>query len=88
MTMTPHQQKAFAQREGEDAYSFVARTIRDLRFKDLPQLVMLRNKDRSQVEAIQLYTQLRMVQWTRALAWATMLLGACTIIAAIILSWG
>lgn len=82
--MTRRQKKAFGKVEGEDAYQWVARTARQLRFRDVPTLLMMRNKDRAQVEAIQLYAQLKMVQWTRALTLGTFVLGACTIVAAII----
>lgn len=84
MTMDKRQTDAYTQRDGEDAYAWLARTIRTLRFKDLPQLVMLRNGDRAQVEAIQLYANLKMVIWTRALAFGTVILGLLTVIAAFI----
>ena len=78
------QRKAFKRRDGEDAYDFVARTHRKLRYRDLPRLVMLRNEDRPQVEAVRLLAQLKMVKWTRALTFGTLVLGACTIAAALI----
>ncbi len=81
---TKRQRDAFTRREDEDVYEWVARTHRTLRFRDLPQLLMLRNEDRKQVEAVQLLAQLKMVQWTRALTFGTVVLGACTIIAAFI----
>jgi hypothetical protein len=77
-------QKATTQRHGEDTYEFLARTIRTLRFRDLPGHVLIRNNDRKQVEAIQLYANLKMVQWTRALTFGTVILGVCTIVAAFI----
>lgn len=84
MAHTKRQHDAFTQRPGEDSYEFVARTMRSLRFKDLPQLLMVRNGDRTQVEAIQLYANLKMVVWTRALAFGTVILGVLTVIAAFI----
>jgi hypothetical protein len=77
---------SFTQRDGEDAYAFVARTARTLRFKDLPALLMLRHDDTKQVEAIRLLAELKMVQWTRALTFGTAFLGVCTIVAAFIAS--
>lgn len=75
---------ATTQQDDENPYVFAARTIRELRFRDLPAHMMLRNGDRKQVEAIQLYVNLKMVQWTRALTVGTVVLGACTIVAALI----
>jgi hypothetical protein len=82
--LSRRQRKAFKRRDGEDAYDFVARAHRKLRYRDLPRLVILRNEDRPQVEAIQLLAQLKMVKWTRALTFGTLVLGACTIAAALI----
>jgi len=82
--ITRRQRDAFARRDGEDAYEWVARTHRTLAFRDLPRILMMRNEDRKQVEAIQLLAQLKMVQWTRALTYGTLVLGVCTIVAAII----
>ena len=84
--LTMRQQDAIEQRPGEDNYEFLARGWRTLRFKDLPQLLHMRSGDRNQVEAIKLYVDLRMVVWTRALAFGTVILGACTIVAAFIAS--
>lgn len=78
------QKDAFTQRDGEDAYAFVARTVSTLRFKDLPRLLLLRNDDRKQVEAIQLLVNVKMVVWTRALAFGTVILGLLTVLAAFI----
>jgi predicted nucleic acid-binding Zn-ribbon protein len=78
------QRKAFKRREDEDAYAWVTRTHRKLRYRDLPRLLLIRNEDRKQVEAIQLLAQLKMVKWTRALTFGTLILGACTIVAAVI----
>jgi hypothetical protein len=44
----------------------------------------MRSTDRRQVEAIQLWANLRMVRWTRALVFSTVFLGVCTVIAAYI----
>jgi hypothetical protein len=82
--MTKRQRDAFARREGEDAYEWTARTHRTLPFRDLPRVLMMRSEDRKQVEAIQLLAQLKMVQWTRALTYGTLVLGVCTIVAAVI----
>lgn len=82
--LTKRQDRAFTQRPGENTYGFLARTARTLRFRDLPELLLLRNNDRKQVEAIQLHAELKMVQWTRALTIGTMLLGPSTIVAALI----
>jgi hypothetical protein len=81
---TRRQHKAFKRREGEDAYAWVTRTHRKLRYRDLPRLVMLRNDDRKQFETIQVLVQVKMVKWTRALTFGTLVLGACTIAAALI----
>ncbi len=83
MKRTKRQDDAFTQRPGEDAYAYIARTIRTLRPRDLVQLYMIRSDD-SQREAIRLWADLRMVFWTRALAYGTVILGVCTIIAALI----
>ena len=83
-SLTKRQGRAYAQRPGENIYGFLARTIRTLRFRDLPELLLLRNNDGKQVEAIQLYSELKMVQWTRALTIGTLMLGPCTIVAALI----
>ncbi|GIU86346.1 MAG: hypothetical protein KatS3mg009_0861 [Acidimicrobiia bacterium] len=82
--LTKRQLDAFTQRDGEDGYAFVARTIRTLRFRDLPLLLMLRGGDEKQAAAMRLYVDLKMVQWTRALTFGTVILGACTIVAAYI----
>lgn len=82
--LTKRQRDAFTQRPGEDAYEFVTRGHRTLRYRELPRLLMMRGKDGTQVEAIKLYVDLKMVQWTRALTFGTLVLGACTIIAALI----
>jgi hypothetical protein len=76
--------RATTMHEGEDVYAFTSRTMRQMPFRDFPAHMMMRSKDRSQVEAMQLYAQLKMIQWTRALAWGTVFLGGCTIIAAFI----
>src|SRR3954453_21863825 len=68
--LSRRQEDAFAQRDGEDAYAFLARTHRTL-----PRLMMLRSGSRKQVEAIQLYAQLKMVRWTRTLTFGTVILG-------------
>jgi hypothetical protein len=86
--LTGRQQKAFARRPDEDAYLFVARTHRALRYRDLPSLLMLRHGDEKQVEAIQLLANLKMVKWTRALTMGTFFLGVCTIIGALIVVRG
>jgi hypothetical protein len=82
--LTTRQQDAFTRRPDEDAAVFIARGYRTLRFRDLPALLLLRNKDRKQVEAMQLYADLKMAQWTRALVFSTLFLGVCTIAAALI----
>lgn len=82
--LSRRQRGAFTQRPDEDIYSFTARTYRSLRLRDLPQLMMVRGNDTKQVDAIKLYAELKMVQWTRVLAIGTFVLGACTIVAALI----
>ena len=82
--LTKRQDRAFTQGSDEDVYDFLGRTIRTLRFRDLPELLLIRNNDRKQVEAIQLHAELKMVQWTRALTIGTLLLGPCTIVAALL----
>lgn len=84
--LTRRQQKAFTQKPGEDNYVFLNRTIRTLTFKDLPHLMMIRSEDGAQIEAVKLYAELKMVKWTRALAFGTVFLGVCTIVAAFIAS--
>jgi hypothetical protein len=82
--LTRRQRRAFEIRDGEDAYAFIARTHRSLRYRDLPELFLLRGGDAKQMEALRLLVDLRMVVWTRALALGTVVLGVCTIVAAFI----
>ena len=59
MKRTKRQDDAFTQRPGEDAYAYIARTIRTLRpAPDLVQLYMIRSDD-SQREAIRLWADLQ-----------------------------
>ena len=78
------QRDAFTQRPGEDNYVFIVRTMRTLRYRDLPHLMMIRAGDNVQIDAVRLYVELKMVKWTRALAFGTVILGVCTIVAAFI----
>jgi hypothetical protein len=72
------------QRPGEDTYAYIARTIRTIPPNDLVELFMLRESDANQLEAMKLWVNLRMVRWTRAPAYGTVILGVCTIVAALI----
>jgi hypothetical protein len=82
--LTRRQRRAFGRRDGEDALEFVARTHRTLRLRDLPGLLLIRNDDRGQVEAIQLRAQLKVAKWTRALTLSTLFLGTSVIVASLI----
>jgi hypothetical protein len=84
VALTRRQRDAFEQREGEDAYEFLARTMRTLRARDLVRVYMMRHDDVTQVDGIRLWVDLRMAFWTRALAFGTVVLGVCTIVAALI----
>jgi hypothetical protein len=79
--------RATTQKPGEDTYQFLARGWWWYGTRDLPAIYYMRaDTDPAQAQAIQLYATLRMVKWTRALVFATLVLGACTIIAAIIVA--
>lgn len=82
--LTRRQRKAFTQRPGEDNYQFLARTHRQRRKITEPQLMMLRSNESNQLDAIRLYADLKMVQWTRALSFGTVVLAVCTVAAALI----
>lgn len=83
MKLTKRQDEAFTQEPGEDAYEHIVRTMRTRRPRDLPRLYLTLT-DPAQREAIRLMTDVRMVVWTRMLAYGTLILGVCTIVAALI----
>jgi hypothetical protein len=84
MELTRRPKRAFTQKPGEDNYVYITRTIRTLRGRDLVTLYMMRDRDKTQLEAMQLWVDLRMVFWTRALAYRTVILGVLTVVAALI----
>jgi hypothetical protein len=82
--LTRRQRRAFERRDGEDGNDFALRTHRTLRARDLPELLLIRNDDRKQVEAMQLLVQVKVLKWTRALTFSTLLFSASIIVAAVV----
>jgi len=60
--------------------------IRTLRFRDLPQLYVLRYDDHAEIEAIKLVAELKMIKWTRTLALGVFFLGVAVVGAAAVVS--
>lgn len=76
--------RAFAQRDDEDVYELLTRQFHTLSRRDLVHLYLIR--DEIQRGAIELAANLRMVMWTRALAFGTVILGVLTVTASLIVS--
>ena len=85
-SLTRRQRRAFRRRRDEEDHAWKSRMIRTLRFRDLPQLYVLRYDDQAEVGAIKLVAELKMIKWTRALALGVFFLGIAVIGAAAVIT--
>ena len=89
--LTSRQRWAFEEHADKDPYEYTDRTHFALRQRDLPRLYQMRAPgDPVQGEAIKMAVEIRTAArlsfWTAMLTMGILVLGACTIVAAIIAS--